>query len=89
VSEDPGWQVIVTPTADRELKRLPTRGQARVRAALDALADGPTGDLKKLEGRQDEWRLRVGEWRVRFRVDFSARAFVVLHVLPRGSAYRD
>ena len=27
------------------------------------------GDLKKLEGRSDEWRFRVGGYRVRFRLD--------------------
>jgi mRNA-degrading endonuclease RelE of RelBE toxin-antitoxin system len=35
-----------------------------------------------------EYRLRVGPWRVRFRVDRKAGALVVLRVLPRGKAYR-
>jgi mRNA-degrading endonuclease RelE of RelBE toxin-antitoxin system len=32
-------------------------------------------------------RLRVGDWRVRFERDASAREIVVLRVLPRGRAY--
>jgi mRNA-degrading endonuclease RelE of RelBE toxin-antitoxin system len=35
-----------------------------------------------------EYRLRVGAWRVRFRVDRQAGALIVLRVLPRGKAYR-
>jgi mRNA interferase RelE/StbE len=47
----------------------------------------PDGDVKRLRGRGDEWRLRVGDWRVRFRVDWERHIIVVIAVLPRGSAY--
>jgi mRNA interferase RelE/StbE len=59
-------------------------------AALDALvtSDPPTGDVRKLAG-TDEWRLRVGEWRVRFERDPAQRVLYVLRVLPRGRAYRE
>lgn len=51
------------------------------------VADPPRGDIAKLVGSDDEWRLRVGEWRVRFtRQDGIV---YVLRVLPRGRAYRD
>ena len=48
----------------------------------------PGGDTKKLVGSTDAWRLRVGDWRVRFRPDPVARVFVVTAVAPRGSAYK-
>lgn len=83
------WRVVITERAERELKRLARKDQGRIRSAIDALAAGPGGDLRKLKGREDEWRLRVGVWRVRFRIDFKARVAVILRVLPRGSAYRD
>ncbi len=90
VTDEPSWRVAITPTAEKELKRLPARDRGRVRAALDALSGGPgRGDLKRIRGRDEEWRLRVGEWRIRFRLDFGARTFVILRVLPRGSAYRN
>jgi len=40
------------------------------------------------QGIPDEWRLRVGDWRVRFRNDHPTRALEVLRILPRGQAYR-
>jgi mRNA-degrading endonuclease RelE of RelBE toxin-antitoxin system len=38
---------------------------------------------------REEWRLRVGDWRVRMRFVAAHRTVVVLRVLPRGRAYRD
>jgi mRNA-degrading endonuclease RelE of RelBE toxin-antitoxin system len=41
----------------------------------------------KLAGSDDEWRLTVGDWRVRFTRD-DEQLVHVLRVLPRGRAYR-
>jgi mRNA interferase RelE/StbE len=64
------------------------RVQRRIVHALDRLvADPPRGDITKVTGSDDEWRLRVGDWRVRF--TRQAGTVYVLRVLPRGRAYRD
>jgi mRNA interferase RelE/StbE len=72
--------------------RPPTLGrpiQRRIVEALDRLVgDPPARDVVKLAGSDDEWRLRVGDWRVRFTRD-DERLIHVLRVLPRGRAYRD
>ena len=46
----------------------------------------PTIPVRELAG-SDEHRLRVGDWRVRFRREVGARQIVILRVLPRGRAY--
>jgi len=57
---------------------------------MQGLAGGLAGrDVQKLRGKPNEWRLRVGDWRIRFGLDASARIVVILRVLPRGRAYRD
>lgn len=84
------WQVVVESRAEKELNRLPRQDRHRVLEALERLRGGlQLGDVKKLSGFENEWRLRVGNWRVRFRPDFTAGVLVILRVLPRGSAYRD
>jgi len=84
-----GWDVQVTPPARRDLRRLDAPVRQRVIAALKRLvADPPTGQLVRLRD-SDELRLRVGDWRVRLRLDHDERAVYVLRVLPRGRAYRD
>lgn len=46
------------------------------------------GDVRPLQGRPREWRLRIGDWRVIFTYDDETTAIVILAVLPRGRAYR-
>ena len=82
-----GW--VFTGRARRDFKRLDAPVQQRVTNALDRLVgDPPIGDVVRLAGAADEWRLRVGDWRVRFTRDSTGTVYV-LRVLPRGRAYRD
>lgn len=81
-----GWSYEITPRARRDLRRLDPPVQRRVIRALEAFAADPqAGDTRKLDGA--EWRLRVGDWRVRFSFDADRRTIVVARVLPRGRAY--
>ena len=56
--------------------------------ALTRLAESEQGDVKRLRGYEDQWRLRVREWRVRLTFDPATQSIEVLRILPRGSAYR-
>lgn len=83
----PGW--VFTPRARRDLRRLDPPVQRRIIDALDRLVgDPPFGDVVRLAGVDDEWRLRVGGSRVRFTRDTDGLVCVI-GVLPRGRAYRD
>jgi mRNA interferase RelE/StbE len=81
-----GWSLRIAPPARRDLKRLDPPVQRRILDALDKFVAAPReGDIRKLNPVQ--WRLRVGDWRVRFSFDDDNRVIVVLRVLPRGRAY--
>lgn len=68
---------------------MPSATMDRIRDGIDGLIPWPgRGDYRRLVG-LPEWRLRVGEWRVRFAVDAASSAVVILRILPRGRAYRD
>lgn len=84
---DGGW--VFSARAGRDFKRLDRPVQRRIVSALDRLTgDPPAGDVVKLAG-AEEWRLRVGDWRVRFERDVETGVIYVTRVLPRGRAYRD
>ena len=84
---DARWALEFERRAERDLARLDPQIARRVTAALDRLRDGdPSLDLRRLQG-SDEWRLRVGDWRVRLELDFETRTLVVVRILPRGRAY--
>jgi len=59
--------------------------QERIRAAIDRL---PEGDVRKLQGLRDERRLRVGDWRIRFKIDREQRLLTIFAIKPRGDAYK-
>lgn len=81
-----GWSYETTPPARRDLKRLDPQVRRRIVDALDRFVGNPrAADIRKLSSSQ--WRLRVGEWRVRFSFDEERRMIVLLRVLPRGRAY--
>ena len=90
MGESPPWRIAITPRAQRQLQRIAADQRLRLAAALDKLSRAPfEGDVRKLQGAANEWRLRVGDWRIRFELDSQARVVFILQVLPRGRAYRD
>lgn len=81
---------VFAPRARRDFRRLDRQVQRRITEALDRLVeDPPRGDVRKLTGTEEEWRLRVGDWRARFSRDPQRNRVEILRVLPRGRAYRD
>jgi mRNA interferase RelE/StbE len=84
-----GWRYVLTPHAKRDMEHLQHAIQRRIYAALDRMAaDIRTCDVRKLEGHRDEFRLRVGSYRVLFGVDAPHRTYVVHQVTDRKDAYR-
>jgi mRNA interferase RelE/StbE len=87
VAEDAPWSITFESRAERDLGRLDPPVARRIIASLERLLARDTSlDLRRLQGR-DEWRLRVGDWRVRLRLEFDSRTVVVVRILPRGRAY--
>ena len=83
------WRYVLTGRARRDLKQLDPPVRRRIMAALDKLvvADVHPREVRKLTS--GEWRLRVGDWRIRFDRDRGEQLIIVLRVLPRGRAYRE
>ena len=84
---DAPWAIRFESRAEKDMGRLDPQIAKRVIGALERLIVlDPSLDLRRLQG-SDEWRLRVGDWRVRLQLDFDARTVIVVRILPRGRAY--
>ena len=81
------WKVIVAPVAKKRILKIPDPDRKRILAAVDALHSGLSGDIRPLTGRE-EWRLRVGGWRILLNVDIPSRLVVLLLVDSRGDVYK-
>jgi mRNA-degrading endonuclease RelE of RelBE toxin-antitoxin system len=79
---------IWTEHALEDAERLDVRTRERIVAAIDRLATTGHGDLNRLHGRDREFRLRVGDWRVLLTLDPDTGNIVILRVLRRDRAYR-
>ncbi len=80
------WTVIVAEAAQNQLARFPAKDQSKIAAALLAMTLNPfSGDIVNLEGEQDRWRRRAGNYRISFSVDKTARMVAISASLPRTS----
>jgi mRNA interferase RelE/StbE len=65
------------------LENLPLKESQRI---FDAMFKLPEGDVVKLEGEKDGFRLRVGRWRVVYqRLD---NEIIIRDIGPRGDVYK-
>lgn len=84
------WSYVVIAQAQRDIKKLDSQVRRRVGAAIKRLAatwPQSVSIAKLTDVDPPEYRLRVGDWRVRFRTDTAAKLLTVVRVLKRGEAY--
>ena len=82
------WDILWSRPAERDLRRLDPVMIERIQDAINQLAVTGQGDVRPLQGRERQWRLRVGDWRVLFTYDSATCTIQIIRVLPRGRAYR-
>jgi mRNA interferase RelE/StbE len=82
------WRLVVTGPAKRQIAKLPEFVQRRIFRALEGLREIPRrGDIKAMAGESDDYRLRVGDYRVLFTVHKDSQMVEVTAVRHRSSAY--
>jgi len=82
------YSVELKPSARKELERLPTKLIERIFPRLEGLEVEPRpAGCKKLKGGRDEWRIRVGDWRVVYTVDDAKLKVSVTRIRHRSEVY--
>ena len=85
------FSVLLTPSFQRDLGRLPATVQDRVLEAIQRLKTSPFGPppgIKKLKGKGiGQWRLEVWPYRVRY--DVTGQKVVLYRVRHRKEIYED
>ncbi|MGH9807431.1 MAG: type II toxin-antitoxin system RelE family toxin [Terriglobia bacterium] len=83
------YAVVFARSARKELQNLDPQVARRILKQVEALVTNPRpSGVVKLEGATDHWRIRVGQWRVVFRVSDRERLVDVVAVRHRSDAYR-
>lgn len=82
------YSVDVKPAARKELDALPDLVLARVIRKLESLADVPRpAGCKKLKGYKDQWRIRIGNWRVVYLIDETVKLVSIVRIAHRREVY--
>lgn len=76
-------QIRYEKSAAKYIGSLDKPTKQRLKSAIEKL---PLGDVKKLQGFQNDYRLRVGNLRVLFSQENGI--ITIKDVLPRGQAYK-
>jgi mRNA interferase RelE/StbE len=78
-----------TTSALREFRGLERQVQRRIAAKIKDLCDHPfPSGSKKLHGKPDHIRIRVGDYRVIYRIDGSRVVVVIVRIDHRREVYR-
>jgi len=82
------YSVEVKPSARKELESLPDNVLARVLQKMNSLRTAPRpAGCKKLKGYRDQWRGRVGDWRVVYIIDDAAKLISITRIAHRREVY--
>jgi mRNA interferase RelE/StbE len=64
------YTVVLTQTAEKELRRLPSKVIEKIIAVLKSLEENPRPvGCKKLKGYKNLWRIRVGDYRLIYAIE--------------------
>jgi mRNA interferase RelE/StbE len=83
------YRVELTARAVGTLGTLPRKDQERIARRIDALAADPRpSGCRKLEGADDLFRIRSGDYRIVYQVRDDALIVVVVRIGNRRDVYR-
>lgn len=86
------WEAVYARTFLKDYERLPKSVRRRVRriAFGEEIRQDPLpgGKMVKLQGYEDYYRIRVGDYRIGLRLDFDRHLIEFRRVLHRSQIYR-
>ena len=87
----PVYEIRWSRKATSYLKRLELATRKRIVEAIETLAADPSNqnlDVKPMQGRPGEFRLRVGDYRIIYEPEQQCLLISVIAIRPRGDIYR-
>ena len=83
------FEVYLEKAAETDLKRLPTATFHRIIPQIRALAESPRPPgCRELTGSKNDWRIRIGDYRILYEIDEKTKAVRIMRVRHRREAYR-
>ena len=82
------YLVEYTPAAARQIRKLNKTIQARLKSKIAMLSENPRPHgSKKLKGLENSYRIRVGDYRVIYKIHDDVLLVIIMKVGPRRNIY--
>ena len=83
------YEILIERAAERDLRALPHTIFNRIVSRINALAENPRPPgCHKLTGSRNDWRIRIGDYRVIYDIDDARRRVRIFRVRHRREVYR-
>lgn len=83
------YDMVIAPSARREVINLPNTVLPKIDGAITALAANPRPyGSRKFRGKDNSYRIRVGDYRIIYCINDSTRQVNILAVGHRREVYR-
>lgn len=84
-----GYSIYFNRRIKKFLEKLDKSQKERIRTRLLSLSNDPfIGDVKKVEGRENVYRVRIGDYRVLYILDRKEKEIYVVKIDKRSRVYR-
>lgn len=84
------YEVVVPKPVQKQLNKLPEGIREKILEKVLQLADDPRpAGVKKLKGLDNEYRIRINDYRVRYEIDEKKLVVIILHCSHRREVYRE
>lgn len=80
------YSIVLKKKAKKFIDKLPKNEKVRIVSAIEQLPNGE--DIKKLKGYSDLLRLRIGDYRIIYKIDNGKYIILVIDVGNRGDIYK-
>lgn len=85
------YAIEFVKSARKEFERLPVKMRAKTAEALHLLAQNPYSELlkiKKMKGAADLYRIRLGDYRVLYKLRNDRLVVIVIKIGHRSEVYK-
>ncbi len=81
--------IIATKSIQKDLGNLPDEIKERVNTKILLLSENPRPDgVTKLKGYENEYRIRVGDYRIRYEISDKDKTILLLQCKHRRDVYK-
>lgn len=80
------YKIIIEKSAAKFIKKQPVNQQKRILKAISLLPE--SGDIKQMKGEDGHFRLRVGDYRLIYRVEHNILTVIIMNAGNRGQIYK-